>query len=320
MIKSEIAGGTIGHLYKIFITSHVKSGNYMAQNKEKPTRRIKTFYISTIFSISLVLLMIGMLGLIVLHAKNLSNFVKENIVLNIILNENTKEVDIFRLQKEIESNQAVKSTQYISKELAARNLSKDLGEDFVKFLGYNPLLSSIDVYLKADFANNNQIRDLEKELTGKEMVKEVIYQQSLVDLVNENLRTISVIIIAFGAVLLLIAIALINNTIRLAMYSQRFIIRSMQLVGATRTFIRKPFILTGLLHGFFGALIAIVILISALSIARQEMPELVILENYMEFAILFVGIISMGLVISFFSTLFAVNKYLNQKTDDLYSK
>lgn len=292
----------------------------MAQNKEKPTRRIKTFYISTIFSISLVLLMIGMLGLIVLHAKNLSNFVKENIVLNIILNENTKEVDIFRLQKEIESNQAVKSTQYISKELAARNLSKDLGEDFVKFLGYNPLLSSIDVYLKADFANNNQIRDLEKELTGKEMVKEVIYQQSLVDLVNENLRTISVIIIAFGAVLLLIAIALINNTIRLAMYSQRFIIRSMQLVGATRTFIRKPFILTGLLHGFFGALIAIVILISALSIARQEMPELVILENYMEFAILFVGIISMGLVISFFSTLFAVNKYLNQKTDDLYSK
>jgi cell division transport system permease protein len=292
----------------------------MAQKKEKPTRRIKTFYISTIFSISLVLLMIGMLGLIVLHAKNLSNFVKENIVLNIILNENTKEVDIFRLQKEIESNQAVKSTQYISKELAARNLSKDLGEDFVKFLGYNPLLSSIDVYLKADFANNNQIRDLEKELTGKEMVKEVIYQQSLVDLVNENLRTISVIIIAFGAVLLLIAIALINNTIRLAMYSQRFIIRSMQLVGATRTFIRKPFILTGLLHGFFGALIAIVILISALSIARQEMPELVILENYMEFAILFVGIISMGLVISFFSTLFAVNKYLNQKTDDLYSK
>ncbi len=320
MENPKIARGTIGHLYKIFITSHVKSGNYMAQNKEKSTRRIKTFYISTIFSISLVLLMIGMLGLIVLHAKNLSNFVKENIVLNIILNENTKEVDIFRLQKEIESNQAVKSTQYISKELAARNLSKDLGEDFVKFLGYNPLLSSIDVYLKADFANNNQIRDLEKELTGKEMVKEVIYQQSLVDLVNENLRTISVIIIAFGAVLLLIAIALINNTIRLAMYSQRFIIRSMQLVGATRTFIRKPFILTGLLHGFFGALIAIVILISALSIARQEMPELVILENYMEFAILFVGIISMGLVISFFSTLFAVNKYLNQKTDDLYSK
>jgi cell division transport system permease protein len=293
----------------------------MANEQDKYSKRkIKTFYVSTIFSISLVLLMIGLLGLIVLHAKNLSNFVKENIVLNIIVNENTKEVDIFQLQKEIERNPAVKSTQYISKELAARNLSKDLGEDFVKFLGYNPLLSSIDVYMKAEYANNDVIKDFEKELVKKEIVKEVIYQQSLVDLVNENLRTISVVIIAFGGILLLIAIALINNTIRLAMYSQRFIIRSMQLVGATRNFIRKPFLQTGLLHGFFGSLIAIALLIGALFVARQEVPELIILQNYFEFTILFVGMMSMGLVISFFSTLFAVNKYLNQKTDDLYNK
>jgi cell division transport system permease protein len=264
--------------------------------------------------------MVGLLGLIVLHAKNLSNFVKENIVLNIILDEQAKDADIFKLQKEIEKNPAIKDTEYISKELAARNLSKDLGEDFIKFLGYNPLTASIDVYLKAEFATNDEIQKFTRRLKSKDFVKEVVYQESLVDLVNQNLRSITIIIVVFGATLLLIAVALINNTIRLAMYSQRFIIRSMQLVGATRGFIRKPFVLTGILHGLLGALISISILIGALFLARNEVPDLIILEDYTEFAILFFGIISMGILISFFSTFFAVNKYLNQNIDDLYKK
>ncbi len=293
----------------------------MSKNSEQASKKgIKTFYISTIFSISLVLLMVGLLGLIVLHAKNLSNFVKENIVLNIILDEQAKDADIFKLQKEIEKNPAIKDTEYISKELAARNLSKDLGEDFIKFLGYNPLTASIDVYLKAEYATNDEIQKFTRRLKSKDFVKEVVYQESLVDLVNQNLRSISLIIVVFGAALLLIAIALINNTIRLAMYSQRFIIRSMQLVGATRGFIRKPFVLTGILHGLLGALIAIAILVGTLFVARNEVPDLIILEDYTEFAILFFGIISMGILISFFSTFFAVNKYLNQHIDDLYKK
>ncbi len=293
----------------------------MSKNSEQASKKgIKTFYISTIFSISLVLLMVGLLGLIVLHAKNLSNFVKENIVLNIILDEQAKDADIFKLQKEIEKNPAIKDTEYISKELAARNLSKDLGEDFIKFLGYNPLTASIDVYLKAEYATNDEIQKFTRKLKSKDFVKEVVYQESLVDLVNQNLRSISLIIVVFGATLLLIAVALINNTIRLAMYSQRFIIRSMQLVGATRGFIRKPFILTGILHGLLGALISIAILVGTLFLARNEVPDLIILEDYTEFAILFFGIISMGILISFFSTFFAVNKYLNQHIDDLYKK
>ena len=293
----------------------------MSKNSEQASKKgIKTFYISTIFSISLVLLMVGLLGLIVLHAKNLSNFVKENIVLNIILDEQAKDADIFKLQKEIEKNPAIKDTEYISKELAARNLSKDLGEDFIKFLGYNPLTASIDVYLKAEYATNDEIQKFTRRLKSKDFVKEVGYQESLVDLVNQNLRSISIIIVVFGATLLLIAVALINNTIRLAMYSQRFIIRSMQLVGATRGFIRKPFVLTGILHGLLGALISIAILIGTLFLARNEVPDLIILEDYTEFAILFFGIISMGILISFFSTFFAVNKYLNQHIDDLYKK
>ncbi len=293
----------------------------MSKNSEQASKKgIKTFYISTIFSISLVLLMVGLLGLIVLHAKNLSNFVKENIVLNVILDEQAKDADIFKLQKEIEKNPAIKDTEYISKELAARNLSKDLGEDFIKFLGYNPLTASIDVYLRAEYATNDEIQKFTRRLKSKDFVKEVVYQESLVDLVNQNLKSISLIIVAFGGALLLIAIALINNTIRLAMYSQRFIIRSMQLVGATRGFIRKPFIITGILHGLLGALIAIAILIGALFLARNEVPDLIILEDYTEFAILFFGILSMGVLISFFSTFFAVNKYLNQHIDDLYKK
>ena len=151
-------------------------------------------------------------------------------------------------------------------------------------------------------------------------MKDVIYQESLIDMVNENLKSISLVIIAFGFTLLLIAIALINNTIRLAMYSQRFIIRSMQLVGATKSFIRKPYIVSGMIHGLMGGIVAILLLLSTLYIAKTEMPELVMLQNYLEFGFLFAGIILMGIIISIFSTYFAVNKYLNQHIDDLYKK
>ena len=289
-------------------------------NSVKPKKTLKTFYISTIFSISLVLVMVGLLGLIVLHGKNLSNFVKENIVLNVVIKENARDNEIFTLQSNLEKNESIKSTQFISKESAAKNLSNDLGEDFVKFLGYNPLSASIDVYLKADFANKERIQKLVAKLKKKEIVKDVIYQESLIDMVNENLKSISLVIIAFGFTLLLIAIALINNTIRLAMYSQRFIIRSMQLVGATKSFIRKPYIVSGMIHGLMGGIVAILLLLSTLYIAKTEMPELAMLQNYVEFGFLFAAIILMGIIISILSTYFAVNKYLNQHIDDLYKK
>jgi cell division transport system permease protein len=289
-------------------------------NSVKPKKTLKTFYISTIFSISLVLVMVGLLGLIVLHGKNLSNFVKENIVLNVVIKENAGDNEIFTLQSNLEKNESIKSTQFISKESAAKNLSNDLGEDFVKFLGYNPLSASIDVYLKADFANKERIQKLVAKLKKKEIVKDVIYQESLIDMVNENLKSISLVIIAFGFTLLLIAIALINNTIRLAMYSQRFIIRSMQLVGATKSFIRKPYIVSGMIHGLMGGIVAILLLLSTLYIAKTKMPELAMLQNYVEFGFLFAAIILMGIIISILSTYFAVNKYLNQHIDDLYKK
>lgn len=281
-------------------------------------KKTKTIYISTIISIALVLLMLGLLGLILVHAKNLSNYVKENIVLNIIVNEGAKEVDVLTLQKQIDSNPYVLKTQYVSKELAARNLTKDLGEDFVEFLGYNPLLSSIDVYLKADYANNESIETLSTQLTKNALVKEVIYQKSLIDMVNQNIKTIGFIILAFAAILLVIAIGLINNTIRLAIYSQRFLIKSMQLVGATKNFIRRPFIGYGILHGFIAGLIAIILLLVTLYFAQKQVPELVILRNWFEFVLVFLGVIGIGILISALSTYFAVSKYLRLTTNDLY--
>src|ERR1700743_1479033 len=281
-------------------------------------KKTKTIYISTVFGIAMVLLMIGLLGLILVHANNLQRYVKENIVLNIFVDDAAHETDVLQLQKQLDANPMVKQTQYVSKELAARNLQSDLGEDFVKFLGYNPLSQSIDVYLKANYANNTDIERFKAGLLKNPMIKEVKYQKSLVNQMNENITTISLIILAFAAIFVVLSVALINNTIRLAIYSQRFLIKSMQLAGATKNFIRKPFILYGIWHGLLGALIAIVILMGALYAAQKEIPDLVILQNYTEFGIVFLVVVGLGIFISGFSTFLAVNKYLRLKIYNLY--
>ena len=281
-------------------------------------KKTKTIYISTVFGIAMVLLMVGLLGLILVHANNLERYVKENIVLNIFVDDAAHETDVLQLQKQLETNPMVKQTQYVSKELAARNLQKDLGEDFVKFLGYNPLSPSFDVYLKADYTNNADIDKFKTQLLKNPVVKEVKYQQSLVDEMNQNLTSISLVIIVFAGIFVILSVALINNTIRLAIYSQRFLIKSMQLVGATKGFIRKPFLLYGIWHGLLGGLIAIVILIGTLYFADKQVPDLIILQNYTEFGIVFIGVIGIGIFISAFSTFLAVNKFLRRKIYDLY--
>lgn len=283
-----------------------------------PRKKTKSVYISTVISIALVLLMIGLLGLILVNAKNLSKYVKENIVLNIIVNENINEGDILTLQKDIEKDNYILRTEYISKDLAAKNLKEDLGEDFVEYLGKNPLLPSIDIYLKEQYANSDSIQTFIQNITKNSKVKEVVYQQSLIDMVNQNIRNISMVVLAFAIILLIIAIALINNTIRLSIYSQRFLIKSMQLIGATKSFIRRPYILYGIVHGLIGALIAILLLIFTLQFAQKQIPEIVILGNWTEFGLIFIFIIILGILISGLSTYFAVTKYLKAKSNSLY--
>lgn len=291
----------------------------MSRNEERLSRRrLQTSTASTIISISLVLFMLGLLGLIVLHAQKLSDYVKENIGFSVIIREEVKEAGILEFQKKLDLEPWIKSTEYITREEAAEALTNDLGEDFVGFLGYNPLLASIDIRLNADYANNDSLKVLEKKLLGSPLVKEVFYHKSLVELVNRNIRRISAVILAFTAVLLLISVALINNTIRLSVYSKRFIIRSMQLVGATQRFIRRPFILRSLVHGLISAVFAIVLLGLVLYFSRKAMPELVDLQDIDMFLSLFGIVTILGLFITGISTLFAVHKYLRISNDKLY--
>ena len=283
-----------------------------------PRKKTKSVYVSTVISIALVLLMTGLLGLILVHAKNLSRYVKENIVLNVIVNDNVNEGDVLSLQKDLEKDPYVLRSEYVSKELAAKNLREDLGEDFVEYLGRNPLLPSIDVYMKEQYANSDSIQTFINKIGKNSRIKEVVYQESLIDMVNKNIRVISIVILAFTVILLIIAVALINNTIRLAIYSQRFLIKSMQLIGATKGFIRKPYILYGIAHGLIGALIAILLLILTLQFAQKQVPELVFLRDWFEFAMIFAIVLGLGILFSAASTYFAVTKYLRAKSASLY--
>lgn len=286
--------------------------------KDKISFQLKTSYFTTVISISLVLFLLGMIGLLVLNAQKLSDYIKENFSLDVILYDNLKEVDMIRIQKDIETTKFVKDTRFISKEAAAKDMQEELGEDFVEFLGYNPLLASIEVYLHSKYANTDSLNFIVKKLESYPQVKEVYYQKSLIHQINENIRKISLIILIFTALLFIISTVLINNTIRLSVYSKRFIIHSMKLVGATKRFIRTPFLLKSALHGIYGSLVAILLLLGVMYMAQKEMREFVLLFDLRLYSVLFASVIIMGIFITTISTYFAVNRYLRIDKDQLY--
>ncbi len=292
----------------------------MSQFEEKHyRRRIATSQFTTIISITLVLFLMGLLGIIILHARMLSDYVKENIGFSIMMHEGVPEAGILQLKKSLDGKYYVKSSEYIPSERAAARLKAELGEDFVGFLGYNPLLASIDLRIKAPYANPDTLRIIEKRLLAYPEIKEVYYQKSLVDAINSNIEKISFILLGFSGILLFISIVLINNTIRLAVYSRRFIIRSMQLVGATEGFIRRPMLLRSILQGLVSAFIALAMLMVLTYFALEEMPELASLQDPFMLMILVVFIALLGVMMSWLSTMLAVRKYLRIHTDLLYS-
>jgi cell division transport system permease protein len=280
--------------------------------------RLKTAYVSTVVSISLVLFMLGLVCLIMLDAKKLSDYFKENIIVRVIMKENVQESQILTLQQKLSTADYVKTIQYITREKAAADLQKDLGDDFISLLGYNPLLPSLEIHLKADFANDQSFQKIETDLRNNQDVKEVYYHKTLVSLVNENIKKISVFILGFSLLLFIIAFALINNTIRLAVYSKRFLIKSMQLVGATQGFIRRPFMIQGLVQGVIGSVITIGLLALTLFFTGKENPDLANLQDTKLTLLLYAIVFVLGLLISWISTFFAVRKYLRIKTDYLY--
>jgi cell division transport system permease protein len=287
-------------------------------NEKYSHRKIRSSFFSTIVSLSLVLFVLGLLGLVVLNAKRLSDYVKENIGLSIILNDSIKEADLMLLKKQLDIAPFVKKSTFVTKDQAAESLQKDLGEDFVKFLGYNPLLSSFDIKLKAQYANNDSLAAIEKRLILNTNIKEVYYQKSLVNVINENVKKIGIVLLGFCILLSVISIALINNTIRLYIYSKRFIIKTMQLVGATQSFISKPFIVRSVWNGFYSALITIALLMGLIYTAQNNFPELIELQDINLFIELFLMVMVAGVGITFISTYFAVKRFLKIQTDELY--
>ena len=293
----------------------------MAKNEDRHfQRRINSAYFTSIISITLVLFTLGFLGLIVIQAKNLSNYIKENIGFEIIMKPDVKEADILHLKKMLDTREYVKSAEYITTEEATRRLSTILGEDFIDFLGNenNPLLPSIDLRFNAPWANSDSLAVIETEVLQNKAVKEVYYQKSLVHLINKNLRKISFVLLGFSLMLLFIAMALVNNTIRLSVYSRRFNIRTMQLVGATEGFIRQPFVVKGITQGIISALIALALLSGIIVALQKQIPELALLVNLETLGWLYLFVLVLGMLMAGFSTLFSVRKYLRMNPDRLF--
>ncbi len=282
------------------------------------SRRIRSSTITSIISISLVLLLLGLVGLLLVNGRNIRKQVMESIGFNVILKENIKEADIYQLQKILDAREYILSTEYITKEEAALETEQMLGEDFIHFLGYNPLPPSIRVRLHQPWTHPDSVMTIEQDLLQYDSIEEVYYKKSLLYAIHENIRQLSLIILGFSILLTLISVTLINNTIRLSIYSKRFIINTMQLVGATRSFIRRPFLFRGAASGFSASLIALAILFGLVYLLQEEFEGVISLKDYDLLAILALGVIIIGMLINWISTFFAVNKYLNIKTDKLY--
>ncbi len=291
----------------------------MADLKPKRLKkRIFNSWITSLISISLVLLLIGMLGLILINASQLSEYVREKIGFTLVLQEDINEAEINRVQKVLNAGDYVKSTRFIDKETAAKELTEDLGEDFTGFLGYNPLFASLEVKLYAKYTHPDSLIILEKEFLKYPQIKEVYYQKSLVTVINQNVRRISFVLILISGLLTFIFVALINNTIRISVYSQRFTINTMQMVGASNTFIRKPFLQQSIFLGIYGALIANIVLFFGFYSYKKELLDIISINDLATLGVVFLLVLLLGLAISFLSTFFAVNKFLNLKFDELF--
>ncbi|MBK9416795.1 MAG: cell division protein FtsX [Flavobacteriales bacterium] len=280
--------------------------------------RTRSSNVSTIIGIALVLFMLGVLGFLVLNAQALERYFRENVRVEVFLKRDLKEVDLMQFRKELDNEPFTKETRYVTADEAAELLKKDLGEDFLGVLGSNPLLPSVELNLGPTYAVPDSLKWIVAHLKQDRRVEEVAYNAAVVENIDTNMGKLTLIVLGFTALLLIIAIALINNTIRLAIYSKRFLIRTMHLVGATQWFIKRPFLGQSLWQGILGALLAIGLLVGLLQLAQHYMPDLLAFTDALTLAILFAGVLVLGLLISLASTWFAVGRYLRMNSEDLH--
>ena len=281
-------------------------------------RKLISSYISVVISIALVLFLLGCLGLLVINSKKVADHFKEQVVMTIYLNDTSKEVEVNQLKKSLIMADYSKEAVYVSKEEAAEFMKADTGEDFMDFVGYNPLKNSIDVYLKADFVTTEKLTEITESLSEKSFIEEIRYDNDLVELMNDNVKKITLWVLIISGLFTLIAVLLINSSIRLAVYSKRFIIKTMQMVGATKRFIRRPFVWQSVKLGVIGAFLALVGMAVVLYYLDITFPELMLLKNMVLIVALFIGIFLLGILITWISTFIATQRFLNLKTDQLY--
>jgi cell division transport system permease protein len=281
-------------------------------------KRLRSSYLSSVISIALVLFMLGLLGLLIVDAKKISDYVKEHVQITIFLNDDIKETELRNYLNSVANLDFIKSAHYVSKEEALDSLKKTLGESALSMIESNPLPASVDLNLKAGYAHPDSLYKVKQMLAANKLVREVSYQQTEIDAMNDNFRNVALIILVFCGLLLFIAVVLINNTIRLSMYSKRFLIKSMQLVGATKSFIRRPFLKKGLVHGFYAGIISIILLSGILILIQKNFPEFGQLSDMRILGFLFGGILIFGIFLSGISTFFAINRYLRLHLDELY--
>jgi len=291
----------------------------MASSFEKyQKRRLISSYFSVVISISLVLFLLGLLGLLVLNTKKVADHFKEKIALTVYLKDSAKEVEITQLKQSLALAEYTKTAEFISKEQAAEEHSSTIGENFMEFLGYNPLQNSIDVYLLADFVSPSKLEEITLEIIAKDFVEEVVYDKPLIALLNDNVKKISLWVLILSSIFTFIAVLLINSSIRLSVYALRFTIKTMQMVGATKRFIRRPFIWKSVRLGMVGAILAMLGMAGVLYYLHRSFPELQLLDDKILLGILFLFIFCMGVFITWISTFFATQRFLNLRTDELY--
>ena len=285
--------------------------------------------ISTIISLSLVLFVVGILSLVLINAKQISNEIKENIIVSIMLHDSNDDVSIEIILKQrsefknyLEGSDYFLNVEFIDKEIAYKELQKDMGEDFSSVLKINPLPDSYDAHVKAEYVDTNGLKEIEdfiEDFNGEDVVQNIFYQRNLVKKINSNIKKTSLFLLSFCVVFFLISFALINNTIRISMYSKRLLIRTMRLVGATNMFIQKPYLISSLYQGFFSSVISIFMLMGSVEIIKEIIPELIQPNDFMEIAVIFGLILIFGIIISWISTFFAVRRYLNLNENELFN-
>lgn len=281
-------------------------------------RRVLTSYFSVVLSIFLVLFLLGILGLFVINSKRLSDNFKEEIAMTVFFKTEATDSTITAFTNELKTAAFARSFEYVSKEDAAKKHMKVIGEDFMQFLGVNPLQNSFDIHLKADYVTNEGIAKIENRLRKNEMIADIVYDKQLVTLVNDNIKNISMWILIISCVFAFVSVLLINSSLRLSIFANRFIIKTMQMVGATKSFIRKPFIQRSVYLGLIGSALAILALIGVLAYIEMNFPNLGILGDKIAIAAVLLGVLVLGVVITYISTYFATQRFLNLRTDDLY--